>query len=48
MKGILTFPSLQAAMNAGFHVYDRSAEGYLVRTRTRNGLCLAIALVAKA
>ena len=42
MAGIVVFPSLAAALRAGFEVYDRTAEGYLVRTRTSNGWALAL------
>ena len=36
------FPTLTAAIRAGFEVYARSAEGYLVRMHTARGLVLAI------
>jgi hypothetical protein len=42
VAGIVVFPSLAAALRAGFEVYDRTAEGYLVRTRTSNGWALAL------
>lgn len=42
MPGIVTFPTLAAAIKAGFEVYDRTAEGYLVRTRTANGWAFAL------
>lgn len=45
MAGIVIFPSLAAALSAGFEVYDRTAEGYLVRTRTARGWALAFARV---
>jgi hypothetical protein len=41
MHGITTFDSIQAALRAGYQVYDRSADGYLVRTRTSAGWALA-------
>jgi hypothetical protein len=43
--GILTFTTLRAALNAGFHVYDRNATGYLVRTRTAAGWALALVVL---
>lgn len=42
MAGILVFPSLAAAIKAGFELYDRTADGYLVRTRTAHGWALAL------
>lgn len=35
------FPSLIAALRAGYQVYDRTGDGYLVRTRTSNGWAIA-------
>jgi hypothetical protein len=45
MTGIMTFTTLQAAINAGFQVYDRTQDGYLVRTRTAAGWALAIVVL---
>lgn len=42
MKGLTTFPTLDAAINAGYHVYDRTQRGYVVRTRTLAGWALAL------
>lgn len=42
MAGIVVFRSLAEAINAGFEVYDRTAEGYLVRMRTARGWALAL------
>jgi hypothetical protein len=42
-KGLLVFPTLAAAVRAGFSVYDRTSDGYLVRTRTAAGWAMAIA-----
>jgi hypothetical protein len=42
MQGIRTFPSLAEALRAGFQVYDRTSEGYLVRTRTLKGWAMAL------
>jgi len=44
MAGLMVFKSLADALRAGFQIYDRTSDGYLVRTRTPNGW--AIALVA--
>lgn len=42
MSGVVVFHSLQAALRAGYSIYDRTASGYLVRTRTASGWALAI------
>jgi hypothetical protein len=42
MAGITVFRSVDEALRAGFEVYDRTSEGYLVRTRTARGWALAI------
>ena len=34
MAGLIVFKSLADALRAGYQVYDRTADGYLVRTRT--------------
>jgi hypothetical protein len=48
MAGIMVFPSVGAALRAGFHVYDRTSYGYLVRTRTTSGWALAVVHVASS
>jgi hypothetical protein len=45
MAGIVTFKSLMEAIRAGFQVYDRTSEGYLVRTRTQAGWALAVVVL---
>jgi hypothetical protein len=45
MRGILVFKSLSEAVRAGFAVYERTHDGYLVRARTANGWALAFAKV---
>jgi hypothetical protein len=45
MAGIVTFTSLTEAIRAGFQVYDRTSEGYLVRTRTSAGWALAVVVL---
>jgi hypothetical protein len=42
MPGIMVFKTLADALHAGYHVYDRTDHGYLVRTRTSGGWALAI------
>jgi hypothetical protein len=41
VPGLQVFPTLKAALDAGFSVYDKTAEGYIVRTRTNSGYQLA-------
>jgi hypothetical protein len=45
MSGIVVFKTLTDALRAGYHVYDRSDHGYLVRTRTADGTHWALAIV---
>lgn len=42
MAGLLVFKSLAEALRAGFQVYDRTPEGYLVRVKTSSGWALAV------
>jgi hypothetical protein len=42
MKGLTVFPTLTQALRAGYHVYDRTPAGYIVRTRTAEGWMLAL------
>lgn len=42
MRGLTTFPTLDAAINAGYHVYEGTPHGYVVRTRTLAGWALAV------
>jgi len=42
MGGILVFKSVSEALRAGFQVYDRTSEGYLVRSRTSAGWAFAL------
>ena len=42
MNGMLIFRTLTEALRAGFEVYDRTAAGYLMRTRTDRGYALAV------
>ena len=42
MKGLLVFRSITEALRAGYQVYDRTADGYLVRIQTGNGWAMAL------
>ena len=42
----MTFRSVAEALRAGFQVYDRIPEGYLVRTRTPAGWAFALVVCA--
>ena len=41
-RGIVRFETLAEAVRAGFEAFDRTENGYLVRTRTAAGWALAI------
>jgi hypothetical protein len=41
MANLLVFPTLADALRAGFQVYDRVSDGYLVKAHTRAGLAMA-------
>jgi hypothetical protein len=38
----MVFKSVSEALRAGFQVYDRTSDGYLVRTRTDHGWAFAV------
>ncbi|MGZ3510322.1 MAG: hypothetical protein ACXWNJ_18435, partial [Vulcanimicrobiaceae bacterium] len=42
MAGLMVFKSLADALRAGYQVYDRTSDGYLVRTRTAAGWAIAL------
>ena len=42
MAGLMVFKSLAEALRAGYEVYDRTPNGYLVRTRTSAGWAKAL------
>ncbi len=42
MPGLVVFKSLALALRAGYQVYDRTADGYLVRVRTAGGWAMAL------
>lgn len=45
MAGIVTFTSLADAINQGFHVYDKTPHGYVVRKRTPAGMAFALVVL---
>ncbi len=42
MAGLMVFKNLVEALRAGYQVYDRTPNGYLVRTRTSAGWAIAL------
>jgi hypothetical protein len=48
MSNLPEFPSLVSALRAGYQVYDRAPNGYLVRTRTASGWAVAFVNCAAA
>jgi len=42
MAGLVVFKTLADALRAGYQVYDRTPDGYLVRTRTKSGWAMAL------
>jgi len=42
MSGVMVFNTLAEALRAGYQVYERTSDGYLVRTRTDAGWALAL------
>jgi hypothetical protein len=45
MAGIFVFNTLADAIRAGYQVYDRAPDGYVVRTRLATGWALAFVRV---
>lgn len=45
MSGLLAFKSLEEAIRAGYHVYDKTSDGYLVRIKTAAGFALALVVL---
>lgn len=45
--GLMVFKSLADALKAGYQVYDRTSDGYLVRTKTAAGWAIAIVHMKK-
>jgi hypothetical protein len=44
MAGVVIFKTLADALRAGYQVYDRTSDGYLVRTKTSAGWAMAMVL----
>ena len=44
MPGIQVFKTLADALRAGYTVFDRTSDGYLVRTRTATGWAMALVI----
>lgn len=42
MAGVVEFKSLAEALRAGYQIYDRTSDGYLVRIKTSAGWAMAI------
>ena len=45
--GIVVFKSVREALDAGYHIYARTGDGYLARLRTEGGWALAVIVIAK-
>jgi lipid-binding SYLF domain-containing protein len=45
--GIVVFGSVREALDAGYHIYGRTDEGYLARLRTERGWALAVIVISK-
>lgn len=44
---MIVFPSVAEALRAGYEIYDRTPDGYVVRTRTESGYALAVVELAE-
>jgi hypothetical protein len=42
MAGIIVFETLYQALREGYSVYDKTAEGFLMRIQTKNGWGMAL------
>lgn len=47
MSGVVVFRSILEALNAGYHIYGKTDEGYLARLRTSTGWALALIVLPK-
>lgn len=47
MSGIVVFTSVRDALKAGYHIYGKTADGYLARIRTQGGWALALVVISK-
>ena len=41
-QGIMIFKTIEDAIKAGFHMYDKTSDGYIVRTKTDHGMAMAL------
>ena len=48
MAGLTVFKSLTDALRAGYMVYGKTTDGYLVRTRTSAGWAIALVQCSSA
>lgn len=46
MNGVQVFRSVKAALDAGYHIYGKTDDGYLARMRTEKGWALALIVIA--
>ena len=42
MTGLMVFSSVTEALRAGYQIYDRTADGYIVRIQTARGWAMAL------
>ncbi len=42
MNGLMVFSSVTEALRAGYQVYDRTRDGYIVRIQTSRGWAMAL------
>ena len=45
--GIVVFKSVREALDAGYHIYGRTGDGYLARLRTERGWALAVIVISR-
>ena len=45
--GIIVFNSVRDALQAGYHIYGKTGDGYLARMRTERGWALAIIVISR-
>ena len=45
LAGIQVFDSLHEAIEAGFHIFDKTPEGYLMRIHLPSGFAFAYVIV---
>lgn len=45
--GIVVFHSVREALQAGYHIYGKTDDGYLARMRTERGWALAVVVIAR-